>query len=70
MQSAVLGPSFFSQAQVFISLLCVVQKSYCAMGRRLLQRPSYGCLYKGSASSLAPHAAATAHRRPLTEPRY
>ena len=27
-----------------------VQKSYCAMGQRLLQRPSYGCLYKGSAS--------------------
>ena len=41
----------FSQAQVFISLHCVVQKSYCAMGQRLLQRPSYGCLYKGSASS-------------------
>ena len=29
----------------------VVQKSHCAMGQRLLQRPSYGCLYKGSASS-------------------
>ena len=46
----------FSQAQVFISLHCVVQKSYCAMGQRLLQRPSYGCLYKGGASSARRHS--------------
>ena len=47
-----------------------VQKSYCAMGQRLLQRPSYGCLYKGSASyarrrNRSPSAA---HRASLPSP--
>ena len=34
-------------AKLKCSLACTVQvqKSYCAMGQRLLQRPSYGCLY-------------------------
>ena len=61
---------FFSQAQVFISLHCVVQKSYCAMGQRLLQRPSYGCLYKGSASSARRRnrSPSAAHRTSLPSP--
>ncbi len=61
---------FFSQAQVFIRLHCVVQKSYCAMGQRLLQRPSYGCLYKGSASSARRRnrSPSAAHRTSLPSP--
>ena len=62
--------AFSSQAQVFISLHCVVQKSYCAMGQRLLQRPSYGCLYKGSASSARRRnrSPSAAHRTSLPSP--
>ena len=53
MKLCACGESFaFFSAKLKCLLACTVQvqKSYCAMGQRLLQRPSYGCLYKGSAS--------------------
>ena len=62
--------SFSAKLKCLLACTVQVQKSYCAMGQRLLQRPSYGCLYKGSASyarrrNRSPSAA---HRTSLPSP--